>query len=151
MNYFTHSHFGGAEKVSKEIQDEIARAISSTKVVPSKGSASRLRDAILAELHAVGWSTEFPIAPSSAITITSTKSQVGLCLQTGNMARLYADLLKLQKVYIDSAITSAVMIVPAKPLAIVLGENIADADRLERELEIFGKVIHVPILLFALA
>jgi hypothetical protein len=84
------------------------------------------------------------------MTITSMKNNVGLCLQTGNMARIYADLMKLQALYLDNAIKAAAIVLPSQPVASRLGSNIANAKRLERELEIFVKVYHVPTLVFAL-
>ena len=86
----------------------------------------------------------------SDMTITSMKGNVGLCMQTGNMARMYADLIKLQTMYLDNAIKSAAIVVPSQPMAALLGDNIAQASRLERELAIFRKAYHVPTLIFAL-
>jgi len=90
------------------------------------------------------------VAQGSDITITSMKSEVGLCLQTGNMARMYADLIKLQTLYLNNAIKSAVIVVPSEPVAKILGSNIAQAKRLARELDIFKKAYYVPTLIFAL-
>lgn len=78
------------------------------------------------------------------------KDGVGLCLQTGNMARMYADLIKLQALYLDNAISAAVIIMPSQPLALLIGDNIAQTTRLERELEIFRKAYHVPTIVFGL-
>jgi hypothetical protein len=66
------------------------------------------------------------------------------------MARIYADLMKLQTMYLDNSIKSAAIILPSNSLAKQLGSNIAQAKRLERELEIFKKAYHVPTLIFAL-
>jgi hypothetical protein len=84
------------------------------------------------------------------MTITSMKGEVGLCLQTGNMARMYADLMKLQALYLDNAIKAAAIVLPSQPIALLLGSNVAQAKRLERELEIFRKAYYVPTMVFAL-
>lgn len=84
------------------------------------------------------------------MTITSSKSGVGLCLQTGNVARIYADIIKLQTLYFNNAINSAAIVVPSSEVARLFGKNIAQASRLERELEIFKKAYHVPTLVYAL-
>ena len=84
------------------------------------------------------------------MTITSLKDQVGLCLQTGNMSRMYADLMKLQTLYLDNSIKAAAIILPSKDVAKILGDNIAAFDRLERELEIFKKAYHVPTLVISM-
>lgn len=84
------------------------------------------------------------------MSITSLKDGIGLCLQTGNMARVYADLMKLQTLYLDNAISAAVMVVPSQPIALIIGKNIAQTTRIERELEIFRKAYHVPTLVLGL-
>jgi ABC-type siderophore export system fused ATPase/permease subunit len=72
--------------------------------------------------------------------------QIGLCLQTGNMARFYADLLKLQLLFSKGRIRQAVYILPTRRSARVIGENMAQFERLVDELEIFAEVISVPML-----
>ena len=150
MRYSIYNHCDGIEKISKIFQEEITAAIQSIKIQVNKGSGSRIRDALSCALTIYGWSKKVSIAKDSEMTITSVKSKIGMCLQTGNMARLYADLLKLQKLYMDNAITAGVIIVPSKRMAKIIGDNIAHDTRLERELEIFKKVIFIPLLLFAI-
>ncbi len=132
------------------LQKEIGAAISAITDKPARGSATKLRKACHNGLKTSGWSGEFAVAQGSDITITSVKNHVGLCIQTGNMARLYADMIKLQTLYLNNAIKSAVMVVPSAPVAKLLGSNVAQAKRLERELEIFKKAYHVPTLIFSL-
>jgi len=84
------------------------------------------------------------------MTITTSREQVGLCLQTGNMARMYADLMKLQTLYLDGAINVAVIVLPSSATAKLLGSNIAAAERLERELVVFRKTCHVPTVIYSL-
>jgi hypothetical protein len=150
MRHSVHSHCAGAERVPTRLRDEVAAVIEAVDVRAEKGAAPRIRDAFLTNLKAEGWSGEVPVARGSDMTITSMKDGVGLCLQTGNMARMYADLVKLQTLYLDNAITSAIIVLPSQPLALQIGDNIAQAARLERELEIFRKAYHVPTLLMCL-
>ena len=150
MKNSLYSHCAGAEIVPPAVREEIEVAIVAIEVKPSRGIAPALRRAFLAGLKASGWSSEVPVAQGSDMTITSIKGEVGLCLQTGNMARMYADLIKLQTLYLNNAIKSAVIIVPSGPVARALGSNIAQAQRLARELEIFRKAYHVPTLIFGL-
>lgn len=71
-------------------------------------------------------------------------------MQTGgNMSRMYADLLKLQKLYLEDAISAGGIILPTSKASRDLGENIANADRLVAELKIFRRVIHMPIAVFS--
>lgn len=150
MKHSVRSHCAGSDAIPDHIQTEIAGAIDAVSIKPAKGAATKIRDAILAGLKTAGWSGKFPVAKGSDMTITSIRDGIGLCLQTGNMARMYADIIKLQALYLDNSIKAAVLIVPSEPVALTLGSNIAQAKRLERELEIFRKAYHVPTLVFAL-
>ena len=150
MKHSVRSHCAGSDSVPAHIQVEIAQAIGQVEIKIGPKAATKIRDALFSSLISNGWTGKAPVAKGSDITITSMRDEVGLCLQTGNMARMYADLIKLQTLYLDNAIKSAVIIVPSEPVALSLGSNIAQAKRLERELEIFKKAYHVPTLVFAL-
>ncbi len=150
MKYVLYSHFAGEKQMSIAIQKEIKDSINSITVKPAKGAGKKLRMAFLSNLKTAGWSSEVAVSKGSKITITSMKNDVGLCMQTGNMGRMYADLMKLQTMYLDNSIKVAAIVVPSAPFAKILGSNIAQADRLEKELEIFKKAYHVPTIIFAL-
>ena len=65
------------------------------------------------------------------------------------MSRMYADLLKLQKLFMEDRIKLGAFVLPTSGAARTLGDNLANADRLEAELTIFRKVIHMPIMIFS--
>ncbi|SOY54127.1 conserved hypothetical protein [Cupriavidus taiwanensis] len=150
MKFYTYSHCAGDKAVPKGHQKEIEAAISSISVKPAQGAAKKVRDAFLVAIKTYGWSGEVQVSKESDMTVTSSKSGVGLCLQTGNVARIYADIIKLQTLYFDNAISCAAIVVPSNEVARLFGKNIAQASRLERELEIFKKTYHVPTLVYAL-
>jgi hypothetical protein len=62
---------------------------------------------------------------------------------------MYADVLKLQKLYLDDIIRVGVIVLATASAARELGDNIANADRLSAELPIFRKVIHLPLALIS--
>ena len=73
--------------------------------------------------------------------------KIGLCIQTGNVARTYADMLKLQALYTDGKINAGVLVLPVKECADTFGKNVANFERFLRELlYVFSKVITVPLL-----
>jgi hypothetical protein len=126
--------------------EEILRAIEICPIKPGPRASESLKDDILDRLHKYGWSDQVELDPTSHISITSLKSKAGLCFQTGNMGRMYADLLKLQTLYLRGSINVGVMIVPTLLAARQLGSNIANLDRLALELPIFERAITVPIM-----
>lgn len=150
MKFVSFEHCGAVKVIPKVLIDDVEQSIDGCAILPKLRSSTGIRDAIKAGLLTRGWSGEVTLAAGSDITITSARNNVGLCLQTGNMSRMYADLLKLQKLFLDNAIKAGVMIVPSASASRLLGSNIANSDRLGRELEIFRKVIHMPLLVYSI-
>lgn len=150
MKFTLFSHQSADALLPDKERREIENALISCNVVVQKGAATQIREEIVQMLDSAGWSGEVQVEPPSKITIASKKNGVGLCIQTGgNMSRMYADILKLQKLYMENSIKTGVFILPASPAARALGQNVANADRLIGELHIFRKVIHMPIAVFA--
>lgn len=150
MKYVIHSHCGGDAAVPKTLREEIEQAINSVDVPLKRGAATSIRDGFMESLIANGWANGLQLAAGSKIAITACKKSAGFCFQTGNMARMYADLLKLQTLYLNGTITCGILLLPSAVVARKLGDNIANASRLERELAIFKKVISLPALIFSL-
>jgi hypothetical protein len=113
-------------------------------------SSKKLRLKVLEELRSKGWSSKVKLSASSKISVTAMKSNIALCFQTGNMGRFYADLLKLQYLYINHKIVQAFYIIPTKQVAKKMGSNLANFERLVDELKLFEKIITVPIFIIGL-
>lgn len=148
MKFITAGHRYGDMVVPEEVQQDIARAIANTKTVPAKRASPKIKGEILNHLLSSGWSGEVELDPVSKITITSAKNKIGLAFQTGNMGRMYADLLKLQTLYLRETIKAGVFIVPTYDAAQLLGDNVTNFDRLTKELVIFERAVTVPILIY---
>ena len=150
MKCFEDDHCGGLATVPKAYCEEIRSAIASIEVKATRGAAPNIRDALNKHLRSCGWSAQIALSKGSGISISSIKDTTGLCVQTGgNMARMYADWLKLQRLYVNGSITCGAMIVPSKATAKLLGDNIVHASRLVKELAMFNKVIHIPMIVFS--
>jgi hypothetical protein len=150
MKHHTLDHCAGASAIPSALCKQIAEAVDGVAMKLGNGVAPKLRAAIITQLKIRGWSDEVRLSADSDMTITSSKEDVGLCLQTGNMSRLYADLMKLQAMYLDGKIKAAAIILPSQEAASLLGSNVAQARRLERELAIFKKAYHVPTVVYAM-
>lgn len=114
-------------------------------------SSKDFRDTLLKSLGTFGWSNRVRIDQRSKINITSVLNDVGLCLQTGNMSRFYADLLKLETIYRKEIIQGAIYILPDKDWAKKLGANRANFERLVEELKIFEATVTIPIMIFGIS
>jgi len=150
MRVETYSHNGGAEIVPATISKRLLEALRKINFRYRKNSAKELRGVILEELQAQGWSDETRLDLDRRITVTGMNGDIALCLQTGNMSRFYADLLKLQFLYIKERASSAIYLLPTKRVAQLMGSNMANFDRLTSELDLFSKIIFMPILVVGL-
>ena len=150
MKYTIEGHHLGDTIVPADLLMEAQQAIANANVKLGNGSASKIRAAILGGIATKGWSGEVALSSNSEITITSAKSKIGLCLQTGNVSRTYADLMKLQKLYVDGAIIAGIVIVPSASCAKKIGSNVANSARLSKELKIFERVITFPLVILSM-
>ena len=147
MRTIKYSHAGGEAIVPSHYVDELISIIEECNVRLGKYRISDFKKYFLAEIHKSGWSDKYSLNRTSKITITSVKGKTGLCIQTGNMSRMYADLLKLQATYAQKTIDSGILILPVDACAKLVGDNVASYDRMVRELPIFDRVITMPLVI----
>jgi hypothetical protein len=151
MRLRTFSHNFGQHAVPLDIQNPVIQMLEATNFTFEEKCASRLRETVLESLRILGWSSETKIQVGKGISITSMNRRVGLCLQTGNMSRFYADLLKLQTLYQKDRAVSGIYIIPTKQTANIMGDNLAHFERLTEELTLFKHVITMPLVVIGLA
>jgi hypothetical protein len=65
------------------------------------------------------------------------------------MSRAPYDLLKLQYLFQTQRIEAAALALPTQSAAKIIGDNLAHAERVCRELKLFDRVITVPIIVVA--
>src|SRR6266480_7350789 len=148
MKLETDDHRSGAKIIPAYIQDEIKDAITQSR---SLGRPTSVRSSILETLRSKhGWSDETALSPDAKISIPSRKGDIALCVQTGNMGRFYADLLKLEYLFNEEMIKGAVYVLPVKELAKKWGQNIANFERFTNEVKIFSKILHTPLVVFGI-
>jgi hypothetical protein len=151
MQFETFNYHGATNSIPHNIRREIEQAISGC-TVKRPVSTQKVRASILGHLKNKGWPNNVRVDPkNSKINITSMQHEIGLCFQTGNMSRMYADLLKLQAMFANKVIQASVCIVPKKFFTKDLSENVVNFERLTNELNnIFNKVLTVPILVYGI-
>lgn len=132
------------ERTAEPIFNDVRKTLGDLNIASSKRTPL-FRDMIVESLSKLGWSDQVAISPDCKIKITSQKEDVGLCLQTGNMARFYADLIKLQTLYSEDKIKAAIFLIPTKIESKKMGSNIANFDRLTSELPVFAHTIELPL------
>jgi len=148
-------HYSVDYTFPEDVQKEIISTIEGQSFSVSKGKVGDLKKSVWDRLTSqFQWSGPVMLDADSKISITGalcrSSRTYGICIQTGNMGRMYADLIKLQTIFCRKQIESAVFILPGSDLANKLGSNLANFDRLTRELPIFNLVITIPLLVVAI-
>ena len=133
-----------------EKAERLTVEFNSLKFHFSRYSSQELRAAIDNVLGLQGWTERVPIDSSSRLTITAMNGKTGLCVQTGNVARYYADLLKLEYMFDSGKIDGGVLIVLVRENARKVGNNVAYFERIHSELELFSCTISIPLILIGL-
>lgn len=95
-----------------------------------------------------GWACDVGVLGSN-LSVSFMREHIAACAQLGNVARTYADLMKLQALFRADTISMGVMIVPDDEWSRALGSNHASFSRLSRDVDLFERVIDVPLLLVA--
>lgn len=148
MKTFVYNYHGGQEAIPKDIMNGVISVIDGLDYSLGRYDIKHFKGDLSDQLTILGWSGKVNLSVQSSISITSILKHVGLCTQTGNMARMYADLLKLQAMYMDKKIKAAIFVLPTKECANSFGGNVANCNRLLNELtNIFSKVITVPMVI----
>lgn len=150
MNVITYSHNHGEKVVPSTIKNPLIKALIALDFHITPLSAPKLRKTLLGIIKELGWTNRVPVAAGLNITITAVNDDTGLCLQLGNMARFYADLLKLQSLHITRRITNGIYIIPTKSAAHTLGHGIAEYERMVQELEYYQTIVTIPLFVIGM-
>ena len=147
MKTIIYNYRSGQQVVPNEVTESVLSVIRGLDYSLGKYDIKHFKDDLSDQLKMKGWSGKVNLSAKSSISITSIWKDIGLCTQTGNMARMYADLMKLQALYMDQKIKAAIFVIPTKECANSFGGNVANYSRFLNELtNIFSKVITVPMV-----
>lgn len=146
----TYSHHNGRHVwEDKELFDWVTDIFAAPAVRIERRCTPAIREHVEAELLSDGWALNVSLDQGLGLKVLSVKEDLAFHIQTGNMSRAPYDLLKLQYLFEIRRIKGAAFALPTQEAAGVIGENIAHAERVIRELELFDRVITVPILVIA--
>jgi len=134
----------------RDILAEIEKVFHIDTVQFKKGGSVSIREEISNRFNSLGWADKVRIKSNSNLRISYLKKKVGVCVQLGNVSRTYADLMKLMYLGKVKKIEVGVIAVPGNLEANLLGQNVANFERLVREVKIFTKLIDIPLLVICL-
>lgn len=139
-------HIQGKDGMFKEIRD----ALTNNNLKFGTTSPKMIKEKTNERFNQNGWADKVKVGASN-LTISFLKKKVGICFQIGNVARTYADILKLSQLNKKGIIDVGVIIVPQKIESKLMGANYAQFERLVKELTQFKEIISTPIIVFGLS
>jgi hypothetical protein len=142
-------HSAGAEWERRELKEWLTDVFEAPAVKIEKRCTPEIRTHVENELLKEGWALNVSLDKEHGLSVFSLLDDLAFQLQTGNMSRAPYDLLKLQYLFQSERIEAAALALPTREAAKVIGDNIANAERVIKELQLFDRVITVPILVVA--
>jgi len=113
-------------------------------------SPRTLNEVIAGKFLEGGWAQTFKL-PGSNMSVSFLRERTAACVQLGNVARVFADLLKLQNLFDRKLIDHAILLVPSDALSKQFGANHASFGRVVRDLETLALSLSCPILVMSVS
>lgn len=146
----TYSHHNGRHVwEDKELFEWVTDIFEAPALKIEPSCTPAIRAHVESELLNDGWALNVSLDQGLGLKVLAEKDDLAFHIQTGNMSRAPYDLLKLQYLFQSHRIRGAAFALPTKDAARVIGDNLAYSERIVRELDLFDRVITVPILVIA--
>ena len=142
-------HSAGAEWEQRDLKEWLTDVFEAPAIPVARRCTPAIREHIETEFLNEGWALNVKLDHNYGLNVLAEKNDLAFQLQTGNMSRAPYDLLKLQYLFQSQRIEAAALALPTKEAAKIIGDNIANAERIINELQLFDRVITVPILVVA--
>lgn len=142
-------HNAVAEWERRELSEWISDVFEAPAIRMKEGCTAEVREHVRRELEKEGWAINVRIDQGLGLSVFAMKDDLAFHLQTGNISRAAYDLMKLQYLYHSGRIEAAALALPTKDCALKLGSNVANSDRVTKEIELFNRIVTVPIMVIA--
>lgn len=142
-------HSAGAEWNRRDLKEWLTDVFEAPAVKIAPRCTPEIRKHVETEFLKEGWALNVNLDQAHGLSVFAMQDDLAFQLQTGNMSRAPYDLLKLQYLFQSQKIEAAGIALPTREAAKIIGDNIANAERVIKELELFDRVITVPILVVA--
>ena len=146
---YDNHHSAGTIWKERDLKDWLTDVFAAPAVRIASRCTPVVRGHVEEEFQKEGWALNVKLHQELGLTVFAIKDDLAFQLQTGNMSRAPYDLLKLQYLFQSERINAAALALPTKKAARTIGDNIANAERIINELELFSRVITVPIIVVA--
>jgi hypothetical protein len=123
-------------------------ALDAPDVSIISGGSAAVRNHIETSLEAKGWSSPVVVAAGYNVELGFLRDRVVVQVQTGNVARAFYDLMKIQALHFQGRVDCGVLVLPQAAAARRMGGNLAQFERVSSELGgIFFHQVTVPVLI----
>lgn len=146
---YDNHHSAGAEWEQRDLKEWLTDVFEVPAVRIAPRCTQAIRKHVETEFLNEGWALNVDLDQEHRLKVFAMKDDLAFQLQTGNMSRAPYDLLKMQYLFQSQRIEAAALALPTKNAAKTIGDNLANAERIINELELFDRVITVPILVVA--
>ena len=142
-------HSAGVEWDRRELKEWLTDVFEVPALRIAPRCTPNIRNHVETEFLNEGWALNVDLDQNYRLKVFARKDDVAFQLQTGNMSRAFYDLLKIQYLFQSQRIEAGALALPTNEAAKAIGDNIANAERVINELQLFDRVITVPILIVA--
>ena len=152
MRVVKHWHCGAERVLPVGTVEKFLAGLQDADILLERSNSANIREELVsAVLDSDLWVGRQLVFPGRAsIYVTAMLDRIALCIQLGNVARYYADILKLQQLYENDEIDCGILLVYTRDTAHSLhrgGGNLATFERVVKELGLFKGVVNVPMLI----
>lgn len=149
QTYESNSGISELEYLAQAVN--VAKALNAPEITISRGSSQNVKSHIQESLASSGWATNVKLDVNSATSLNAFHhSGIALQVQIGNVARAFYDLLKLEAVNRQKKISVGILVVPTRYAAQIMGDNLANFERLSSEHQLlFKEIISIPLVVYS--
>jgi hypothetical protein len=135
------------------LEAEIRNALSNPSMDIDKGSGALIKTDVENKLKQLYWQLPLRIDIDLRPDINAFHlSGAALQMQTGNIARAFYDLMKLQRLFELKMTKVAILVVPMRLTAVKIGSNIANFERVtEEHSQLFSDQVNTPLVIFGIS
>jgi hypothetical protein len=131
----------------KQLEMQMLEMLNAADVRIGRRSSDDIRAHVASYLNAKGWASPVRVADTFDVELQSSRDLVVVQLQTGNVARAFYDLMKMEALHHQSRADAGVLVVPKADAARRMGSNLAQYERVVNELHgVFYQQITIPVL-----
>lgn len=128
----------------------ISEVITNCPHIFQPSASPKIKSYFEESLNRKGWVSNVRIDSRTAASVSFMKLDVAFVFQVGNIARAYADLLKLTLLVHKQVTSIGILAVACRNEAKLMGANYANYERVVNELVVYSDILFYPLLVLGI-